>query len=261
MYLSSLVTILSLSGLVCPAAFTPDTLSTAQRDEPEFIYKEAYRLRIAKNGDYGSYYDTAYDRILPGVPDSNSQKTTWWFGYKRTSTRFRNIAVATQKVGPIFYEQEFRTSPSSSTWKAYTDNERWFRLSWDGQNYNEFDPDYPKDHNLFITTEGDYALGAPAPTHPPSVWGNGVGTWLVCQRKFQREDVLAVRFAYTWPVNETTVEYIDEDCVPVMIESRCAELQPLVHNKTWNHDKIILTPCVLDEFPIEDEISLKRKGM
>jgi hypothetical protein len=246
MYSGRLVAALALLGLPVISAF-PSGLE--QRDDPGFIYDNAYRIRIAKNGDYSDYSDSDYARILPGLPDSQSQDSRWWFGYKPAGTPYHNLAIAQQKPSAVFYEQEYH-SGTSSTWKAYTDNERWFRLSFKAQYLDEFDPDYPAEHDVFLDSDGDLALGAPAPTDPPSIWGKAPGTYLVCRREFQHQEVLAIRFAYT-VLNET--ENIPAGCVPVKLESRCAVLEPLASNKTWNHDEIITVPCVKDKY------SLRRK--
>lgn len=234
---------LGLAGLANAVA-----LGVTTRDDPEFVYENAYRIRIAKNADY-TEFDSEYSKILPGLPDSTSQKNTWWFGYKSAGTPYRNIAIAQHESSPVFYEQEVHTSTGGSTWQAYTDHEKWFRLSFKAQYLDEFDPDYPEEHNVFVNHDGDLALGAPAPTHPPSIWGKAPGTYLVCRRKFKQHEVLAIRFAYT-VLKETAADNIPEGCVPVKLESRCAVLEPLVHNKTWNHDEIITTPCVKDSYSL-----------
>ncbi|KAK6218168.1 ubiquitin-specific protease doa4 [Pestalotiopsis sp. IQ-011] len=240
MRIQQLIAAAGLSGLAA-AAVVPPGLQT--RDDPEFVYEQAYRIRIAKNGDYSSTYSNSdYDSILPGLPDSDSQLSTWWFGYQSAGLYDTNIAVAQLWPSAVYYEQVYH-SDFSSTWKAYTDHEKWFRLSFKAQSLDEFDPDYPAEHNVFVNRDGDLALGAPAPTHPPSIWGPAPGTYLVCRREFQRRGVLAVRFAYS-VLNET--ENIPRGCVPVKLESRCAPLDPLFSNKTWNHDEIITTPCVKD---------------
>ncbi|KAK6066683.1 hypothetical protein SCUP234_11992 [Seiridium cupressi] len=246
MHHTSLLSALGLSTLATAAAASPVAVGQAvQRDDTGFVYDQAYRIRIAKNGDYSTYSGGDYSRILPGLPDSSSQHSPWWFGYKSAGTRYRNIAIAQREPSAVYYEQEY-----STTWKAYTDHERRFRLSFNAQYLDEFDPDYPAEHNVFVNRDGDLALGAPAPTSPPSIWGEAPGTYLVCERKFQQKDVLAIRFAYS-VLNET--ENIPSGCVPVKLESRCAPLEPLYQNKTWNHDNIIEVPCVKDEY------SLKRK--
>ncbi|KAI1361261.1 hypothetical protein F5Y08DRAFT_315227 [Xylaria arbuscula] len=240
------------------------TSTSSSSSDPGFVYDKAYRIRIAKNGDYSSstYSDADYARIFRGgdpLPDSSSDHSPWWFGYKPSTSsrsRFTNIAVAQRALGPIFYEQEVRfPDTGSSTWAAYTDASRYFRLSWKAQYLDEFDADYPLEHSVFLNNNNnnnrdvDLALGAPAPTSPPSIWGRAPGTYLVCRRTYEhiKDDVLAVRFAYAYAyagVNETEPENIPAGCVPVKLESRCAALQPLVHNRTWNHEGIIDVPCV-----------------
>ncbi|KAH6658434.1 hypothetical protein BKA67DRAFT_214248 [Truncatella angustata] len=253
MHLGSFVA-LGLCALASAVAISPDTTEHAQRSASGFVYDKAYRIRIAKNADYDGVYDNEYSRILPGLPDSLSQKSTWWFGYKSAGVPYKNIAVATREMRPIFYEQNIHFPGGSATWQAYTDHERWFRLSFKAQYLDEFDPVYTKEHNVFVNHDGDLALGAPAPTQPvPSVWGPAPGTWLVCQRKFRLQDVLAVRFAYT-VLNETLTENIPHGCVPVKLESRCAPLEPLVHNKTWNHDDLNENPCVRDEYSLRKRL-------
>lgn len=246
MHLESTLAVFGLSGLASAVA-----LGITQRDDAGFVYEEAYRLRIAKNGDY-SEFDDVYSKILPGLPDSGSQKSPWWLGYKNAGTPYRNIAIAQRETSAVYYEQQVHSSTGSSTWQAYTDHEKWFRLSFKAQYLDEFDPDYPAEHNVFINHDGDLALGAPAPTNPPSVWGKAPGTYLVCQRKFKQQEVLAIRFAYS-VLNETAAGNIPKGCVPVKLESRCAVLEPLLHNKTWNHDEIITVPCVQDVYNLRRE--------
>ncbi|KAM0812544.1 hypothetical protein AB5N19_12535 [Seiridium cardinale] len=229
MHHANLLSALGLSTLATAAFVLPVAAGQAvQRDDIRFVYDQAYRIRITKNGDYSTYSDGDYSRILPGLRDSSSQQSPC--ASLAPSTTSRNTA--------------------STTWKAYTDHERRFRLSFDAQYLDEFEPDYPAEHNVFVNRDGDLALGAPAPTSPPSIWGEAPGTYIVCERKFQQKDVLAIRFAYS-VLNET--ENNPSGCVPVKLESRCAPLEPLYQNKTWNHDNIIEVPCVKDDY------SLKRK--
>ncbi|KAK9415474.1 hypothetical protein SUNI508_10498 [Seiridium unicorne] len=220
MHHANLLSALGVSTLATAAVVLPVAAGQAvQRDDIGFVYDQAYRIRITKNGDYSTYSDGDYSRILPGLRDSSSQ----------------------QSPCAVYYEQEY-----STTWKAYTDHERRFRLSFDAQYLEEFEPDYPAEHNVFVNRDGDLALGAPAPTSPPSIWGEAPGTHLVCERKSQQNDVLAIRFAYSvWTEN------IPSGCVPVKLESRCASLEPLYQNKTWNHDNIIEVPCVKDDYSLK----------
>jgi hypothetical protein len=222
--------VIGVIALIVTVAATP-----VSRDD-DFVYDRAYRIRIGKNPDYE---DFDYDSVLPAL----QSEPHYWFGYEPSGKLGVNIAVAQRHTkGPIFYTQVVHHE-FSSTWQAYTDHERWYRLSFKMQGLDEFDPDYPGEHNVFVNRDGDLALGGPAPTHSPSVWGRAPGTYLVCRREYHRRDVLAIRFAYS-VLNETVD--LPAGCVPVWLESRCAQLEPLVHNRTWNHEEVLDEPCVRD---------------
>lgn len=112
MHLQHLIAIAGISGLAS-GAVVPSGLET-RSDDPGFVYEQAYRIRIAKNAEFPDFTDRDYDRILPGLPDSDSQLSTWWFGYQSAGTRFTNIAVAQLWPSAVYYEQVYHSEFSST---------------------------------------------------------------------------------------------------------------------------------------------------
>ena len=260
--------LLGLSAITTPAVGAAVGSPDANPDR-DFVYADAYRLRIAINDDYASASsagaDDDYQAVLPQV----REKPYYWLAYKavRSSSQHpgskRAIAVAQRGLGghaprraaPVFYEQLERVG-DGETWRSWTDAAAGRRrLTFDIQYLDEFEPRYPAEHGVYLTSaaaeEGDYAVGA-APTRPPQMWGLAPGTFLVCAgRRIDGEgagaqaEVLAIRFAYT-VLNETAPARLPRGCVPVRLEARCAPLDPPVRNSTWDHERLLEVPCVWD---------------
>lgn len=263
--------IIGLNAVAAAAAVVsgPPTTHNQQRgggDDPHFIYDRAYRLRVVVNDKYDpSSYDAVDDVLPPLTPDSDdyTKNRHYWFGYQRSTRTHgrRNIAIAFAPSFhdydddddeynktplaevPIFHEQIWRQNEHSSTWAAYTDHEVWRRLTWDAQDGDEFDRDYPREHHVFIAAEGDLATGSPAPRDPPDVM-LAPGTFLACAgREYEGTEVTAIRWAFDY-LNETLPGAFPRRCVPVKLESRCARLEVPRFNRTWNHEEILEIPCV-----------------
>lgn len=247
--------------------------------DPHFIYDQAYRLRVVVNTKYDSSTYDPVDDILPALAqDQNNRPRGYWFGYEKSQRTHgrRNIAIAFAPSSPhsdddsdsavdddevdrplaevpVFYEQIWRQNEHSSTWAAYTDLETWRRLTWDAQLGDEFERDYPTEHGVYITWEGegDLATGAPAPTDPPHVL-LAPGTFLACAGRRYEDRVVerpVIRFAYDY-LNETEPRgRFPRGCAPVRLESRCARLEVPRFNRTWSHEGILAIPCV----KVEDE--------
>ncbi|KAK7755348.1 hypothetical protein SLS62_002574 [Diatrype stigma] len=285
-----------LVGLAAGAATRlPGSHSQQQRrdgdggGDPHFIYEQAYRLRVVPNTKYDSSTYDSIDDILPALaPDQNNRPRGYWFGYEKSQRTHgrRNIAIAFEPSSPhhddsdgaavedddgevddhsqpplaevpVFYEQIWRQNQHSETWAAYTDLETWRRLTWDAQAGDEFERDYPTEHGVYITWEGegDLATGAPAPSDPPHVL-LAPGTFLACAgRRYEDREVggggiaAVIRFAYDY-LNETEPNgRFPRGCAPVRLESRCARLEAPRFNRTWSHEGILDIPCV----KVEDE--------